>query len=67
MKKAWSTQARPLARANLSAKASAVVVEGLVMGISQTAVTPPKAAAAVPVARSSLYSRPVRADALGCR
>ena len=37
---------------------SALTVGGLVFGISNTAVTPPSAAAAVPVPRSSLRSRP---------
>ena len=32
---------RPVARATLSASVSALVVSGLVLGISKTAVTPP--------------------------
>ena len=35
-----------------------MAVAGLVFGISNTAVTPPSAAAAVPVPKSSLCSRP---------
>ena len=53
-----STQARPLARRHLSARSTAEIVGGLVFGISKTAVTPPNAAAAVPVAMSSLCSSP---------
>ena len=58
MKKAWSHQARPLARASLSSSAASLSVLGLVLGISNTAVTPPSTAARVPVERSSLCSRP---------
>ena len=42
----------------LSASASALVVSGLVLGISKTAVTPPSTAAREPVSRSSLCSSP---------
>ena len=38
--------------------AASLVVSGLVLGISKTAVTPPSAAAREPVSRSSLCSRP---------
>ena len=38
----------------LAASASAVPVGGIVFGMSNTVVTPPNAAAAVPVAKSSL-------------
>ena len=55
---AMSTHARPLARRHLSASAAVVVVGGLVLGMSNTAVTPPSAAPAVPVAKSSLCSSP---------
>ncbi len=58
MKKAWSTQARPAARRSLSFSAASSTVLGLVLGISKKAVTPPMAAPAEPVARSSLWSRP---------
>jgi len=58
MKKAWSHQARPSARFTLSAMASGVVVDGLVLGISKMAVTPPRTAPRVPLSRSSLCSRP---------
>ena len=57
-KKAWSHQARPVARASLSAMAASLTVGGSVFGISHMAVTPPAAAAAVPLARSSLCSPP---------
>ncbi len=49
---------RPLARASLSARASASVVVGWVFGISNTAVTPPSTAPREPVSRSSFHSRP---------
>src|SRR5918999_698766 len=49
---------RSLARASLSASASASVVVGSVFGISNTAVTPPSTAAREPVSRSSFHSRP---------
>ena len=58
MKKAWSTQARPAARRNLSFSAASSMVLGVVFGISKKAVTPPMAAPAEPAARSSLCSRP---------
>lgn len=58
MKKAWSTWARPAARRSFSSRSASVRVSGLVFGISKIAVTPPSAAAAVPVARSSLCSAP---------
>ncbi len=58
IKKAMSTQARASARRHLSARSAAPTVGGLVFGISKTAVTPPIAAAAVPVAMSSLCSSP---------
>src|ERR1700727_1458123 len=45
---------RPSPRASLSASASALVVGGSVLGISNTAVTPPRTAARDPVSRSSL-------------
>ena len=54
--KAWSQCMRPRARASLSASAAAVMVSGLVFGISKTAVTPPITAAREPVSRSSLCS-----------
>src|SRR5262245_21873012 len=38
--------------------ASASVVEGSVLGISKTAVTPPSTAARLPLSRSSFHSRP---------
>ena len=44
------------ARRTLSASAAALVVSGLVFGISKTAVTPPSTAAREPVSRSSLCS-----------
>ncbi len=43
---------------DLSASLSALVVSGLVFGISKTDVTPPRTAASDPVSRSSLCSRP---------
>ena len=52
--KAKSQCMRPFARASLSASASALVVSGSVLGISNTAVTPPSTAAREPVSRSSL-------------
>ena len=58
MKKAWSVQALPLARCSLSLRSAAVSVFGLVFGISKIAVTPPRAAPAVPRSRSSLWVRP---------
>ena len=58
MKNAWSTQARPAARRSLSFSAASSTVLGLVLGISKKAVTPPIAAPAEPVARSSLWSSP---------
>src|SRR5579872_357751 len=49
---------RFLARASLSASASAEVVLGLVFGISNTAVTPPSTAPRDPASRSSFHSSP---------
>src|SRR4029078_9399337 len=46
------------ARATLSASVAAVVVNGLVFGISNTAVTPPSTAPREPLSRSSLCCRP---------
>ena len=46
------------ARATLSASVASVVVSGLVLGISNTAVTPPSTALREPLSRSSLCSRP---------
>ena len=45
-------------RATLSASAAALVVGGSVLGISNTAVTPPSTAPREPVSRSSLWVRP---------
>ena len=45
-------------RATLSSIASLLVVGGLVLGISNTAVTPPITAASEPDCKSSLCSRP---------
>ena len=56
--KAKSQCMRPVARATLSASASALVVSGWVLGISKTAVTPPSTAAREPLSKSSLCSRP---------
>ena len=52
--KAKSQCIRPFARLSLSASASALIVRGSVLGISNTAVTPPKNAPREPVSRSSL-------------
>ena len=46
----------------LSASVSAVVVSGLVFGISKTPVTPPMTAPREPVSRSSLWVRPGLAE-----
>jgi len=46
------------ARRTLSANVPADVVNGLVFGISNTAVTPPATAARLPVSKSSLCSNP---------
>ena len=51
-----------MAALTLAAKASALVVGGLVFGISNTAVTPPRTADRLPEARSSLCSRPGLAE-----
>ena len=57
MKKAKSQYMRSLgARRPCRPALSAVVVGGLVLGISKTAVTPPATAARLPVSRSSLCS-----------
>jgi hypothetical protein len=54
MKKAKSQCMRRFARSSLSASAAALVVVGLVLGISNTAVTPPMTAPSEPDSRSSL-------------
>ncbi len=57
-KNAKSQNMRWRARLTLSASSSAVVVSGLVFGISNTAVTPPMTAPRLPVSRSSLWVSP---------
>ena len=49
---------RCVPRLTLSASVSALVVSGLVLGISKTVVTPPSTAAREPLSRSSLCSSP---------
>ena len=56
--KAKSQCMRCVPRFTLSASVSALVVSGLVLGISNTAVTPPSTAAREPLSRSSLCSSP---------
>ena len=56
--KAKSQCMRWRARRTLSARAASLVVSGLVLGISKTAVTPPSTAAREPVSKSSLCSMP---------
>src|SRR5690606_35205742 len=53
------------ARRILSARASALVVSGRVLGISNTALTPPSTAARLPVSRSSFCSGPVSRKSTG--
>ena len=57
----------PFARANLVGERGFGRRRGSVLGISNTAVTPPSAAAREPVSRSSLWSGRARGNAPGCR
>ena len=61
-KKAKSQCMRPVARATLSASASALVVGGLVFGISNTAVTPPSTADRLPGLQILLMLEPGLAE-----